>query len=299
MIYVVGLDPASIHALTSAGSLGEDQLVGIFEALLQNCMIAETTDWRVGMELAQAVKGICDTGIRKRVISILETLAAPNQRNRLVEVIDSSANALDAPLTEILSSQIENPELDAIICESPSSSVKIVSALRFNSSDFARDRSRSACAIIYAPRAMKAQALLKEAFGRLARHAGIIEIYDRQMGKTFSDSYFEAIPQWCTFFKALGRNFEIVVHTTDSQANGVRGRFQAELADSKVGLKVIEHSEIEQPHDRFLRTCHFTLDIGRGIDLFDRNGDCRDVKIGLSNHGEFTKQWRHLSLNLP
>ena len=78
---------------------------------------------------------------------------------------------------------------------------EFISALRFNSSNFARDRSRSACALIYAPGARQANDLLQEAFGRLVRHAEMIEIYDRQMGKDFGANYYEAIPLWCKFFK--------------------------------------------------------------------------------------------------
>ncbi len=296
MIYVVALDPISIQALISVGALGEDQLIGIFEALLQNCMIAETVStWRVGPELREAVKGIGNTNTRKRAIAILETLASPG-RNRFVEVIVGHEDDYDTPLSDILVTQTHNAELDVIVCEAPVvvGSVEFISALEFNGSNFAKIRSRSACALIYAPGAKRAEDLLQESFARIVRHADVVEIYDRQMGKDFGANYFEAVAHWCRFFVTSGKRFELRVHTTDSQAGAVRRKFDEELRDSQVTLRVIGHGEELQPHDRFLRACGFTLDIGRGVDLFDRAGNCRDVKIGLSNHGEFAKQWRHL-----
>lgn len=297
MIFVVAIDPQSILTLIEKGDVGEDMLLGIFEALLQNCLLAETSGtWRVGAEIKSSIRKITDTAVRKRISAVLETFGSPGQ-NKLVEVMDGYEEDWDTSLSEIIASQGKNRELDAAICEQPKQDgvFEFISALKFNSSNFARDRSRSACALIYAPGSKQAIDLLQEAFGRLVRHAEIIEIFDRQMGKDFGPNYYEAIPHWCRFFKGHDREMEIVVHTSHPQVHHVRSRFQAELADSKVTLKVVGHSEDEQPHDRFLRTCQFTIDIGRGIDLFDRSGACRDVKIGISNHGEFTRQWRHLS----
>ncbi|MCX6876161.1 MAG: hypothetical protein NTW21_20500 [Verrucomicrobia bacterium] len=297
MIFVVAIDPQSILTLIERGEVGEELLLGIFEALLQNCLLAETSvTWRMGGELKDTVSYIKDPDIKKRVSAVMETFANPS-KSRFVSVIDGYESDWDTSLSEIVANQGDNAELDAAICETPKHGgvLEFISALRFNSSNFARSRSRSACALIYAPGAKFAHGLLKEAFGRLVRHAEAIEIYDRQIGKDFGANYYEAIPHWCKFFKGFDRKLEIVVHTTDAQAHGVKLRFQAELADSKVTIKVVGHLETEQPHDRFLRACQFTIDIGRGIDLFDKDGACRDVKIGISNHGEFTKQWRHLS----
>ncbi len=297
MVFIVAIDPESVLALIERGELGEDLLLGIFESLLQNCLLAETSGtWRIGGELKSLIGKIKDPDIRKRVSAVLETFSSPSQ-SRFVAVIDGYENDWDTSISDILITQSNNSELDAAICERPKleGSLEFISALRYNSSTFARTRSRSACALIYAPKAKPAHELLQEAFGRLARHAETIEIYDRQMGKDFGPNYYEAIPHWCNFFKKCDRELKIVVHTTNSQSRGVDSRFQAELVNSKVTIKVVGHLESDQPHDRFLRACQFTLDIGRGVDLFDKEGWCRDVKIGLSNHGEFTKQWRQLS----
>jgi hypothetical protein len=296
MVFIVAIDPRSIQTLIDKGELGEDLLLGIFEALLQNCLLAETSTWRVGIELMETVRKIKDPDIRKKVVSVLE-IFGHREKNRFVPVIDGYIGDYDTCLSEIIGNQSNNRELDVVVSETgPQDGVlEYVSPLRFNNSNFARTRSRSACALIYAPKAKRAHELLQEAFGRLARHAETIEIYDRQMGKTFGGGYHEAIPHWCSFLKECDRDLQVLIHTTHDWAKAIEKVFQENLSDSKVRIRVLGHLEDQQPHDRFLRACQFTLDIGRGVDLFDKDGWCRDVKIGLSNHGEFTKQWRQLS----
>lgn len=295
MIFIVAIDPDSIQTLIDKGELGEEILLGIFEALLQNCLLAETSTWRVGPELREKIRTIKDPDIRKKVWSVLEVFADP-AKSRLVDVIDDYNCDYETSLSDIIGAQGDNKDLDVAICEKPMKdcAFEFISALRFNSSNFARVRSRSACALIYAPGQERAHKILKEAFGRLVRHATIIEIYDRVMGKEFGPNYYEAIPHWCTIFKENGRNLELIIHTTTAQVKSVKLRFQEMLENSKVSVEVLGHPYEMQPHDRFFRACQFTLDIGRGIDLFDKDGWCRDVKIGLSNHGKFTEQWRSL-----
>jgi hypothetical protein len=298
MIFVVAIDPESVQTLIDRGELGEDQLLGIFEALLQNCLLAETSTWRVGSELRETARKVKDPDIKKKIWSILEIFGNP-EKNRFVDVIDGYEADWDTGISDIIASQGNNRELDVAICEKVKNDgfLEFVSGLKFNSSNFARDRSRSACALIYAPGCKRADELLQEAFGRLVRHATTIEIYDRQMGKTFGGSYHEAIPYWCDFLEEYDRELNLIIHTTRDWADAIEREFNGNLKHSKVHIGVRSHLEDQQPHDRFLRACHFTLDIGRGVDLFDRDGWCRDVKIGISNHSKFTEQWRSLSKN--
>ena len=119
MIFVVAIDPQSILTLIDKGEVGEDLLLGIFEALLQNCLLAETSGtWRLGVEIKSAISKITDTDIRKRISAVLETFGSPSQ-NRFVEVIDGHEKDWDTSLSDIIASQGNNRELDAAICEQP------------------------------------------------------------------------------------------------------------------------------------------------------------------------------------
>lgn len=296
MVFVVAIDPASIAVCGAHGEIGEDLLVGVFEALLQNCLLAEIAgSWRLGAELKKAVKRLPEGDARKRVGAILETLGSPG-RCRLVEVIDGFEDDYKTPVNEILVAQGENVELDAIVCERKIAgrAVEAMSILAFNRSNFARDRSRKACALVCAAGTRQAGEVLREAFGRLARHAGTVEIFDRQMGREFGGNYFDALGHWCQFFRELERDLSLRIHTTEGQVGSIQRKFGKELDGSRVRFRVCPHQWDAQPHDRFLRACGFTVDIGRGVDLFDRDGACRDVKIGLADDGAFSKEWAHL-----
>jgi hypothetical protein len=298
MIFVVALDPASIRACATQGALGCDHLIGVLLALSQNCLMAETEGtWRISSELKEAIAEIPDQGARKIAAAVLEKLLAPD-RNKFVEVIEDDGESV---IGDLLAIQSENIELDAIICEQcvPFGQVESTSILAFNQSNFSRERNRKACSLIYAPGEIEARDVLMAAFGRIASHCDSLEIYDRQMGVSMGGNYHDAIEHWCRFFVSFDRSFELRVHTTSAQAASVKRKFAQHLEDSKVMLKVFAHDENDQPHDRFLRACSFTFDIGRGIDLFDRYGYCRDVKVGLSDHGAFSKQWRNLASAQP
>lgn len=298
MIFVVALDPDSIRMCAAQGQLGCDHLVGVLLALSQNCLMAETEGtWRIGLELKEAIAEIPDPGARKIASAILEKMLAPDCI-KFVEVIN---DADDLPIGELLAIQNNNSGLDVIICEKglPGAHVECISMFAFNQSNFARERIRKACSLTYAPGEIKARELLWEVFGRITTHCEFIEIYDRQMGVSMGGNYHDAIEHWCDFFVSFDRDFEVRVHTTSAQAGSVKRKFAEHLDGSKVKLRVLAHNESDQPHDRFLRSCGFTFDIGRGIDLFDRNGSCRDVKVGLTDHGSFTKQWRRLASAQP
>ena len=293
MIFVIAIDPESIAICGQQGPLGCDHLIGVLQALLQNCLIAETCGtWRLSKEIKEAVKSIPDQGARKKAVTMLEKLTDPN-RYRFVDVIHGFEDNYETGAGAILATQTDNPELDVIVCEqNPTPGpVETVSIVRFNQSNFARTRSQKACALVYAPGSRTACALLDEAFGRLVRHADKVTIFDRVMGKEFGGNYFDALGHWCDFFRRTGRNVSVRFHTTRGQERSINNKLAEELDESGVVFDVVVHEEGDQPHERFLRAGGFTLDIGRGIDLFDRNGDCRDVKIGLSDHGAFTREW--------
>ena len=296
MIFVVAIDPESIALCGQQGALGCDHLIGVLQALTQNCLIAEASGtWRLSKEFKEAVKSIPDQGARKIAVAMLEKLMDPNHF-RFVEVIHGFEEDYETAAGVIVAAQTDNPDLDAIICEQDPAPglVEAVSIVGFNQSNFARTRSRKACALLYAPGNRRANAVLDEAFGRLIRHSDKVSIFDRVMGKEFGPNYFEALCYWCEFFRQGERNLLVHFHTTRGQEKRIKEKLAEEFDGTKIAFDVVAHEEQDQPHERFLRAGGFTLDIGRGVDLFDRSGDCRDVKIGISDYGAFTREWGHL-----
>lgn len=296
MIFVVAFDPASIRICASQGAIGGDHLVGVLQALLQNCLMAEISGtWRLSNELVSAVNEIPEQATRKTAKALLEKLLNPNHY-RFVEVITGYEEDYETELGIILASQVGNAKLDVVVCEreTVSGPIEAVRIHGFNQSNFARDRSRKACAVIYAPGSKNATDLLDEVLRRLIQHSDTVTIFDRVMGEVFNDNYFYGLGYWCEYFLRSGLKRMARFHTTHGHEKRIKDILGAKLDGSVVDYDVVVHEKCDQPHDRFLRAGGFTLDIGRGIDLFDEKGKCRDVRIGLSDHGAFTRNWGHL-----
>lgn len=85
MIFCVFLDPESVRQAAAQGELGADHLIGVLRALLENCLLAETTDWQVGTELKDAVKAIEEPNLRMRAVALLEKFAT---RNRFADFLE-------------------------------------------------------------------------------------------------------------------------------------------------------------------------------------------------------------------
>lgn len=293
------LKTGAVVSLQDVGVGISQVLPVLFQALLQNCLLAEVAGtWRLGAELKDAVKEIKNQDVRKKMVAILERLADPNNC-RFTEIVTGFEEDYDSTIAEMLATQSENDELDLIVSESDvdDGTVESTAIVNFNQSNFSTVRSsRAVSGLTYAPGSRTAEPLLNEAFGRLLKHTDRLEIYDRVIGLSFGGNFHEALGHWCTFFKSKSGALSLTLHTTGNQVDAVQRKLDEDLEDrDDVSAKVVGHLEEDQPHERFLRGGGFTLNIGRGVDLFDRDGNCRDVKISLSGHGEFTREWRSLA----
>ncbi len=296
MIFIVALDPASIEWAGQQGELGYDHLTGVLECFLQNCFIAETANWRVGTELKLAIKSLAETGTRKRVSAIIETLCSPG-RNRLAPVIDDT-DFPDAEIGDILAAQVNHPALDAIVSETLPAASGCVEAFKlagFHQSNFARERSRRACSITFAAGSVRAATLFEDCFRQLLMRGDQVTMIDPVIGREFGGNFSESLEHWCAFLDALDKPLLWTIHTEQRQRHSIQAFLEHRLGGGLVKVKVEGHAPEKLPHDRYLRCAGICVDIGRGIDLFDRDGWIRDVRLGLGDDQQFGKQYPHLT----
>jgi len=302
MIFIVALDPASVEWAGQQGELGYDHLVGVLQSLLENCFIAETMSYRVGEELKVAVKSLDKDRSRKRATTLIETLVSPG-RSRLYPVVDDSGFEYDVPLSDVLAAQLEHPEIDAIITEATpcrTGAVEVAKLCGFHQTNFAPRRSRMACGITYAPGSITAEELFRDQFRRLLLHGdeSVQEKHfsttDYMIGRDFGGNYSESLEHWCRFLAALDRRLCWTIHTQPGQCPSIQRFIEAKLDGSKVSVQVVPHETSKLPHERYFRASGFCLQIGRGIDLFDRDGMVKDIDLGLKNDRQFTSQYPHL-----
>lgn len=295
MIFIVALDPASIEWAGTQGELGSDHLTGVLQCLLQNCFIAETQTWRVGAELKAAVKTLSEGGSRKKVSAILETLAS---RNRFFPVIDDGTFEYDVPLGNILVSQANHSELDAIVTESEIStpgSVEVFKLGQFNQSNFARERSRRTSSVTFAPGSLDADELLRSQFRKLLTVGDEVVMIDYIIGRDFGGNFADSLKHWCIFLDGLNKKLKWTIHTEPAQCHSIRAFIQSKIAPDDITINIVGHNSAPLPHERYLRCAGMCIDIGRGIDLFDRNGRIRDVRLGLGDDPQFLREYPHLT----
>ena len=83
-----------------------------------------------------------------------------------------------------------------------------------------------------------------------------------------------------------GRPLSVVEATCEGQERTIRRHFEDAFGSSSIQCKFSFYSESDLPHERFL-CCHergLALNIGRGFDLFDRQGMIRDIHLNLADH---------------
>lgn len=284
MIFCVFLDPESIRKLSSMGGLGADALIGILRVLLGNCLLAETTDWRTGPELREAVRKIDNQDARVRVSALLETFW---KRNRFAAILEVEDKDDAGPVAEIALRNRDSSCLDAIIAESsgpfPAGKVEVTSAEVFHGSDFAGRCQQATCGLTLSEGAIQPADFFKKHLSRLLMVEGKFEIYDRVVGRDFGPNFFHNLPWWVDFLKQADHDVELVIHTEGRQTHPIQNRLTELCEDTQISPTVVRHNDDSLPHERYLKTPAFILNLGRGIDLFDPyTGKNRDLHITFS-----------------
>ena len=284
MIFCAFLDPESIRQSACQGDLGADHLIGVLRALLENCLLAETTDWQVGTELRDAVKAIQEPNLRKLVGSLLEKFAT---RNRFADFLKPLEMPSSGSVSAVALSNRDHPALDVILTESsdphPIGRAEVVPIGRFNSSDFAAKRSQGCRGRTLTKGAMEASPLFDAIFGKLKlARLPKWEVCDYALGEMgFGENYFHNLRWWIEFLADADDPIDFVIHTQGRQQQSIQQRLDDLCEGTGVKASVKLHDSL--PHERYLLTGAFVFNIGRGIDLIDPHTEKnRDIHISIA-----------------
>ena len=284
MIFCVFLDPESVCKLASMGGLGADALIGILRVLLGNCLLAETTDWRTGPELREAVRKIANQDVRARVSALLEAFW---RRSRFVAILEHEEGDEDVSTAAVALRNRSNTYLDAIIAETPgpfpAGRAELTQAESFHGSDFAARCQQAGCGLALAEGAIQPADFFTNHLSRLLLVEGKFEIYDRVAGRDFGPNFFHNLPFWVDFLKQAEHDIEVAIHTEGRQTQPIQKHLEDLCDDTQIAPTVVRHEDDSLPHERYLKTPAFILNLGRGIDLFDpRTRKNRDLHITFS-----------------
>ncbi len=266
------------------GGLGADALIGILRVLLGNCLLAETTDWRTGPELRDAVKKIANQDVRARVSALLETFW---RRSRFVAILEHEDGDDDVSTAAVALRNRNHAFLDVIITETPrpfpEGKAEVTPVESFHSSDFAARCQQAGCGLALAEGSIQAADFFTKHLSKLLLVEGKFEIYDRVAGRDFGPNFFHNFPFWIDFLKQAEHGIEFAIHTEGRQTQPIKTQLEELCDDTQITPTVVRHNDNSLPHERYLKTPAFILNLGRGIDLFDPlTGRNRDLHIAFS-----------------
>lgn len=284
MIFCVFLDPESIRKLSGMGGLGADALIGILRVFLGNCLLAETTDWRTGPELRDAVQGIANQDARMKISALIEAFW---RRSRFAPILEAEEADDAVPTSVIALRNRDHACLDAIITEAippyPHGKAEVTSAESFHGSHFAGRCQQAAGGLALAEGIIQPADFFEKHLSKLLLVDGKFEIYDRVAGRDFTDNFHDNLPFWVNFLKQAANRLELVIHTEGRQTQPFQNRLDQLCDGTHVSPKVVRRDDGSLPHERYLKTPAFILNLGRGIDLFDpKTGLNRDIHITFS-----------------
>jgi hypothetical protein len=189
-------------------------------------------------------------------------------------------------------------ELDALLTEeavTPSGgAVHVIGLFGFAGSHFDQIRSRHATHGVTLEGDEHSSAEFYAKFLRkILRHAGSVEFLDRLFGEKYGDHFkftLRTIVREFASNRHDGAAAKFVVHT-DASDRVAHCRIEVDQfhADIRVAIEAYgkDGEKSRLPHQRYLLTDQFVIDIGRGLDLFDKDSNRnRDISLSFKNAAE-------------
>lgn len=178
----------------------------------------------------------------------------------------------------------DDAEADVIVSESnPSGPPEVCQLANYQFSNFEHERCLAAHGgVTLGFNAMSAAELFDRHFHRVLRHAQRVQIFDGSLGQNCNENYrhtVEAFLMWFRQSNQLGVQCPVELHCrkpADPERLALLGRIGA------LGIPLTFYTFL--PHDRFILTDQFALEIGRGMDFLEPNRGCnRDMSIATKD----------------
>jgi hypothetical protein len=303
MVFFVYLDPAVIHAASAAGTFGWESLTAMLRGFVQNCVVLDFDDYRwapsIRTELA-AAEEVFDRSLVKKLLVQIE------KRNRIMPQFQDDYSG--RPELDLVTEQAGKAELDCIVAEAPGSlpsdsRARITRLACYQSSGFEQERSEIAAhGREYSGGELGEADFLRSNFSKLLRFARRIEVCDAMLGPKFSDNFKHGLK---LFLDLVSREStsesgcEIVLHSEESERAGFLGdtvQEHQQRLPKTIKLRVQFYCARSLPHERFLWTDQFALEIGRGMDFLDpKTRKNRDVSLNLKDQEQVARKVEQFS----
>lgn len=296
MIYYVYLEPEIVRDAVQAGSLGISVLQNILTGFTQNCLVIDYEDWSVHGRLGEEVRQLADVNDRKRLQAILKKL----HHNFVFELQPDYTGAKD--LFTCALEQLPTLEADlmlVIAARGPiATDIEVTTLHDYAATDFEQQRQRSVKGRSFAAGALDRYDFMDAVFNKALRFSHRIDIYDKIFGSQFGSNFeytAEHFLRWLRGKLTHPAECKIVFHCEmppGQMPQHIKKRLSefrnaAGLHDVDIEIQYYADPGQSMPHNRYLVTSHFSLDLGRGMDFLNMlTHKNRDVTISILNGEE-------------
>ncbi|WP_269538042.1 hypothetical protein [Cerasicoccus fimbriatus] len=285
MYSYIFIDPEVVTDASQTGEAGLGQLINFLREHRYDCIFSETDSWRLGEELKEKIQAIEFQHERKLLIELAVAIYS-NGPFVFIEGDDGISSLL-----ELAKSKAETAEIDFILtpsdsiiqteCKWEACNLQLVYATRFE-----EVRQKYRPCVIKKPGHDNAHGIWNTYFRKLIKHTDSVQIVDYSIGKYFGENHKFNLKKWIHW---LNDNFSdptvarLKIHTLDNQQLRVEAFINQLRADVGYSIELKYYPGGDDfPHERFLNAEARWLQIGRGIDLFDQNEDCRDIMFSIA-----------------
>jgi hypothetical protein len=297
MVFYIYLDPPVFSVAAVGGRLGLQALAAVLRGFLQNCLLLDFDDyrWETGIRRALSTHAeVFDRSVIKKF------LVQFRKRNRIVPVFQDDYSG-KKDLAFIID-QAPAADLDFILAEEvvalpTGCATETATLATYQETDFEARREEAASnGREYSGGELDEEQFLEANFSKLVRHASRIEICDALCGRKFADNYEYTVKRLLGLLGVVlaePERCELVLHCEKSPRDHhlisqlARHR-PPRLAGMNISVCFYDPSAGRQclPHERYLSTDQFGLEIGRGMDFLDSNtAKNRDVSLNLKDRG--------------
>lgn len=271
MVFCAYLDPAVITRAYERQPYGYQCLIAMLRGFVQNCCIIDRNG-EVSGALAGQVRKLRNDSDRRMLDAILKFL---NEHCRFID---------------------DDAEADVVVCESDQAdlfgamraSTEVCSLANYQFTNFEHERCMCAHGgVTLGFNQMSTSRLLDSHFRRALQCARRVQIFDGSLGQNCNENYRFTVESFLTWFRQtnpLGKQCPVEIHCRKPAENDPRRlERQALLREIRaLGVEMTFYTFL--PHDRFILTDQFALEIGRGMDFLEPSRGCnRDVSIATKD----------------
>jgi len=303
MYFYVHFNPEIINRFVDDELSGNQLLIPLFRNFTINCFLLDFLDYRDKTSYQEYLDKLPTNSLRSELKKIYGVLY---KRNRIIPCLTVNYNE-NISDTESVISQAKEKNIDIIIVDNNEEIENITECEccyieEVSNSEFEKKRFAFYEGKIFLESEESETDFLNKVFYKGLKYADEIEFFDKIFGKRFSDNYeytTAKIFKWLN--NVLNDQKKCTIKFHCEEPDGVRSDFIKEkLKEFKT--KYLPHTKIiiqfykvltvmgSMHHERYILTNQIALELGRGMDMLNRNtGRNRDSKYSYTNKNDLKK----------